>query len=57
MLQFLFKQMLKYQQGQDLAEYGLLIGLIALAVIVAVGLLGDGLQTTFNAIAETVNSW
>jgi Flp pilus assembly pilin Flp len=53
MLQFF----LKNQSGQDLAEYALLVGLIALGVTVAVGLLGDGLQATFNAIAEAVNSW
>jgi pilus assembly protein Flp/PilA len=57
MFQFLFKHLSKDQKGQDLAEDGLLIGLIALAVIISVGLLGDGLDATFNAIAETVNSW
>lgn len=32
------------ESGQDLAEYGLLLALIALIVIVAVGLLGEGIR-------------
>ena len=33
--------------GQDLVEYGLLIGLIALAAVVAVGSLGTTINTVF----------
>jgi pilus assembly protein Flp/PilA len=57
MIRFILEHISKDQRGQDLAEYGLLIGLIALAVVVTVGLLGNSLQTTFNAIADVVNSW
>jgi Flp pilus assembly pilin Flp len=57
MFRIFFKHLPKNQTGQDLAEYGLLIGLIALAVVVAVGFLGDGLLATFTAIADVVNSW
>lgn len=37
--------------GQDLAEYSLLIALIALVVIAAVTLLGTNISTVFNTIA------
>ncbi len=36
--------------GQDLAEYALLVALIALVVIGAVTLLGTQIQTVFNNI-------
>lgn len=45
------------EEGQDLAEYALLIGLIALVVLVAVTLLGTGLQGVFNRIAGEVATW
>ena len=57
MLNFLLAHLPKGQKGQDLAEYGLLIGLIALAVVAAVTFLGDGIDTTFRAISEVVQGW
>ena len=48
---------LKSQKGQDLAEYALLIGLIALVVLVAVTLLGTSLTDVFNTIAAEVGTW
>ncbi|MGH7572955.1 MAG: Flp family type IVb pilin [Gemmatimonadota bacterium] len=39
------------ESGQDLAEYALLIALIALVVIAAVTLLGQNINGVFNAIA------
>ena len=38
------------EQGQDLAEYAILIGLIALVVIGAVTLLGTQLVAAYNGI-------
>ena len=43
------------EEGQDLAEYALLIALIALVVIAAVTLLGTQIQTVFNNIANALN--
>ena len=43
--------------GQDLAEYALLIGLIALIVILAVTLLGEEVSRVFSAIATNVQMW
>jgi pilus assembly protein Flp/PilA len=45
------------EKGQDLAEYALLIGLIALIVILAVTLLGNQISTVFSAIANNITGW
>ena len=45
------------EQGQDLAEYALLIGLIALLVIVAVTLLGEQVSSIFSALATNISAW
>jgi pilus assembly protein Flp/PilA len=52
----LFKALLQDESGQDLAEYAILIGLIALAVIAAVTLLGGTISTVFNNIGTTLSS-
>jgi pilus assembly protein Flp/PilA len=41
----------KREEGQDLAEYAILLALIALIVIVAVTLLGGNISTVFNNMA------
>lgn len=41
--------------GQDLAEYAILIGLVALAVILAVILLGEAILSVFNNINSTLD--
>jgi len=52
----LFKALLQDESGQDLAEYAILIGLIALAVIAAVTLLGGTISTVFNSIGTTLSA-
>jgi pilus assembly protein Flp/PilA len=42
------------EKGQDAAEYAILIGLIALAIVVAVTLLGTQIAATFNTIAALI---
>jgi pilus assembly protein Flp/PilA len=42
------------QKGQDAAEYALLIGLIALAIVIAVTLLGTNLATVFTQLAAGI---
>ncbi len=42
------------ESGQDLAEYAILIGLVALAVILPVMLLGDAILSVFNTIDSTL---
>jgi len=43
---------LKQEAGQDLAEYALLIALIALIVIAMVALLGKQINNVFRSITE-----
>ncbi|MFW6089942.1 MAG: Flp family type IVb pilin [Gemmatimonadota bacterium] len=42
------------ESGQDMAEYAVLIALVALAVITAVVVLGDNIATTFNTIGTSM---
>ena len=46
--------LLKRQEGQDLAEYAILIALIALVVIAAVTLVGTNITRVFDRIASVV---
>ena len=39
------------EEGQDLAEYAILLALIALVVIAAVATLGDNILATFEKMA------
>jgi pilus assembly protein Flp/PilA len=57
MLYFLLNLLPKDEKGQDLSEYAMLIGLIALFVVTAVTLLGGSLDTVFTAIAGQVGPW
>ena len=61
MLTFLKAWMLthlpKDEKGQDAAEYALLIAFIALAIVIAVTLLGTQSANVFTAIANTVGGW
>jgi len=51
------RELLAREEGQDLAEYALLLGLIALVVFVAVILLGTNLSTIFSSMADAVGTW
>ena len=42
----------KEEEGQGLAEYGLILALVALAVITVLGLLGDELVTIFGNVVD-----
>ena len=46
----------KGEKGQDLAEYALLIGLIALIVILVVTLLGQQISTIFENITSVLST-
>ena len=47
----------RIENGQDLAEYALLIGLIALIVIVAVTIFGQEISTIFSTLANNISAW
>ena len=42
------------EEGATMVEYGLMVALIAIVVIVAVALIGTNLNTTFSTVAESV---
>ncbi len=45
---------LKREDGQDLAEYALLIALIAVALVLVVGALAGGIGNIFNTIRQAL---
>jgi pilus assembly protein Flp/PilA len=45
---------LKREEGQTMAEYGLLIAFIAIVALVGVTVLGTNLKTFFNTVASQV---
>jgi len=47
----------KGEKGQDLAEYALLLGLIALVVILAVTFLGEEISSIFDNMAQNISTW
>jgi hypothetical protein len=48
---------LSAEEGQDLAEFALLLGLTAIGVTVAVAALGDGLLAYVGSAAAAVMGW
>ncbi len=46
--------MLRSQKGQGLAEYALILALIALVVIAAVVLLGGNINSIMNNVATSI---
>ena len=46
--------MFRSQKGQGLAEYALILALIALVVIGAVVILGGNVQTIMNTVAKSI---
>lgn len=43
------------EKGQGLVEYALILVLVAIAVIVVLGLLGDQIDAVFQRITEALN--
>jgi len=50
----LIKHFFTDTEGADATEYALMIGLIALAIVVAVQTVGNNLKAGFNNIGNTV---
>ena len=44
------------EEGQDLVEYALLLGLIALIAIASVVLMGQQISTTLSSLASSLSS-
>jgi len=49
-----FIAMMKDEKGQALAEYGLILALIAVACVVTLGLLGTNISGTLTAITTAL---
>ena len=47
-------QTVRSEQGATAVEYGLMVALIAVVIIVAVALLGTNLSSLFNSVAQSV---
>ena len=47
-------QNLRSEKGATAVEYGLMVALIAIVIIVAVALLGTNLSSLFNKVATSV---
>jgi pilus assembly protein Flp/PilA len=45
------------EKGATATEYGLLVGLIALIIVIGVGLFGDALNDFFDGLSDTVANW
>ena len=43
------------QEGQDLTEYALIIGLIVVVAVAAIALMGDSVSTLLSNIASTLD--
>jgi pilus assembly protein Flp/PilA len=45
------------EKGATATEYGLLVGLIALIIVVGVAIFGDALNQFFDDLGTTVGGW
>ena len=54
MLQFLHSLITRDERGQGLAEYALILALIAVVVIAAVTLLGTNINTILSTVANAL---
>ncbi len=52
----MIRAFLQDESGATAIEYGLIAGLVAVAIIAALGALGGGLDTLFSGVADEVSS-
>jgi pilus assembly protein Flp/PilA len=50
----ILKSYMEQEEGQDLIEYALIAGLLALAAVMALGALGGSIQSMWDALAAAV---
>jgi pilus assembly protein Flp/PilA len=51
----LVKRLIREEEGQGMAEYGLILALVAIAVIVALGILGGRISSKITNVSEALN--
>ena len=54
MIRLLLESMSRHDEGQGLAEYALIISLIALVAIVALMFLGNNISTTLSSVGNAI---
>ena len=54
-LQTRFMELRESQKGQAYVEYGVLLALVAIALIVTLGFFADDVKSAFNKIGNTVS--
>jgi len=54
---YIMAHMPRSEKGQDLSEYGLLVALIAIIVLLAVTVFGSNLSGFFSGLAARVATW
>jgi Flp pilus assembly pilin Flp len=54
-LQTRFMELRESQKGQAYVEYGVLLALVAIALIVTLGFFADDIEAAFNKIGNTVS--
>ena len=52
---YLVKRLIQDEEGATAIEYGLIAGLVAVAIITALSLLGDSLNNLFSDVATQVD--
>lgn len=52
----LARRLIQDESGATAIEYGLIAGLVAVAIIAALTALGGSLQNLFTSVADTVNA-
>jgi pilus assembly protein Flp/PilA len=51
-----FTRLVKDESGATAIEYGLIAALVSVAIITVLGILGDNLKTTFQAVSDQLGS-
>ena len=51
----MLRKWFKDEEGQGMVEYGLIIGLVAVAVIIALAALGPKISEMFNNVGEELD--
>ena len=51
----LFRQLWSVEQGQDIAEYAVMLAVILVLVIGTVRLIGGNANNTFSSVASSIN--
>lgn len=55
-MQFVLSTFVDDEKGAELAEYGLVLALVAVAAIVALGVLGGGISDQLTSVGNTIGN-